>query len=119
MNIEYVGKDYNVSDSLKKITEKKSKKLKKYLGDETALKYTITLTNETYHTELTANYMGSLIKAESEASDPFKNLDVVIPRFEGQARKLKTAKDKPKRGWKKTYPETPVKIKTEETEEDK
>ena len=34
MNIEYVGKDYNVSDSLKKITEKKSKKLKKYLGDE-------------------------------------------------------------------------------------
>ena len=31
MKIEYVGKGYNVSDSLKSITEKKSKKLKKYL----------------------------------------------------------------------------------------
>ncbi|MCI5820063.1 MAG: ribosome-associated translation inhibitor RaiA [Acidaminococcus sp.] len=119
MKIEYVGKGYNVSDSLKSVTEKKSKKFKKYLGDDAVLKYTITLTGDTYTTELIAEYNGRLIKAEAQSDTPFKNLDEVNSRFEGQARKFKTADGKSKRGWKRTYPEVPSKIETEPTEEDK
>ena len=119
MKIEYVGKGYNVSDSLKSITEKKSKKLKKYLKDDAELKFTVTLTGETYTTELIAEYNGQIVKAEAKSDTPFKNLDEVISRFEGQARKLKTADGKCKRGWRRTYPEVPDKIETELTEEDK
>ena len=34
MKIEIFGKDYNVSDSLKAITEKKCAKLDRYFGDD-------------------------------------------------------------------------------------
>ena len=77
------------------------------------------MTGETYTTELIAEYNGQIVKAEAKSDTPFKNLDEVISRFEGQARKLKTADGKCKRGWRRTYPEVPDKIETELTEEDK
>lgn len=90
MKIEYVGKNYNISEQLKKITVKKSKKLKKYFDDDTVAKFIITLTNNTYKTELVVIFGVNQLRAEAESDNPYRNLDIVIPKIQGQMRKTKT-----------------------------
>ena len=80
MKIEYVGKNYNISEQLKKITVKKSKKLKKYFDDDTVAKFIITLTNNTYKTELVVIFGVNQLRAEAESDNPYRNLDIVIDR---------------------------------------
>jgi len=101
MKIEYIGKNYTVSESLKKMTEKKSKKLKKFFGSDGELKYTITLEGNTYKTELFATVSGSSFKAMAESENPYANLDDVIPKIEAQVAKQKDAMIKSKKGLKK------------------
>lgn len=100
MKIEYVGKDYNISEQLKKITEKKCKKLNKYFDDETVAKFIITLTNNTYKTELVVTFGVNQLRADTESENPYGNLDIVIPKIQGQMRKTKTIWRKKRTGRK-------------------
>ena len=58
MKIEIFGKDYNVSDSLKAITEKKCAKLDRYFGDDenATVKFIVTLEGDTYTTDMTLHH---------------------------------------------------------------
>ena len=55
MKYEIFGKDYNVSDSLRAITEKKCTKLDKYFHDDedAVAKFIVTLEGGTYTTDMT------------------------------------------------------------------
>ncbi|MCM1455523.1 MAG: HPF/RaiA family ribosome-associated protein, partial [Bacteroides sp.] len=86
MKLEIYGKNYNPSDLLKAVTEKKSAKLARRLKDDdnAQVKYTVTLENGVYATDLTVVTRGQSYRAEAEAGSPFDNIDVVIPRLLGQ-----------------------------------
>ena len=73
MKIEIFGKDYNVSDSLKAITEKKCAKLDRYFGDDenAAVKFIITLEGDTYTTDMTVVYRNQTYRAEASSDSPF------------------------------------------------
>jgi putative sigma-54 modulation protein len=98
MKIDYFGKNYTISDHLKKITEKKCRKLKKYFADDAVAKFTVNLYKNDYTTELTVTQGTKVVRAEAQCENPYKNLDVVIPKVEGQMRKKKSMFDKFKRG---------------------
>lgn len=100
MKIEIFGKNYNVSDSLKAITEKKCAKLDKYFHDDedTVAKFIVTLEGGTYTTDMTVVYRSQTYRAEASSDTPFDNIDLVIPRLLGQIRKQKDIWGKAKRG---------------------
>lgn len=90
MKIEFFGKGYNVSDHNKEITEKKCKKLEKLFGEDSVAKFTITLDNSTYKTELLVVDGSDTYRATAESADPYSNLDIIIPKITGQKRKAKS-----------------------------
>ena len=89
MRIEIFGKNYNPSDSLKAITEKKCAKLERRFEDENA--------------EVTSK--GISYRASAMSDSPFDNLDEVIPRLLGQMRKQKDIWGKDKKGTPNVYEE--------------
>lgn len=100
MKIEIFGKNYEPSDSLKKITEKKCEKLARRLkDDETAeIKFNICLEGGNYTTDCIVTSKGGTYRAEITSSDPFGNLDTVIPKILGQMEKQKDIYDNKKKG---------------------
>lgn len=90
MYIEFVGKNYEVSDKFKSVAEGKITKLDKYFRDDATAKISITLIKHTYKTELTINFGGRMIRAEEISESPFDSIDKLIPKIEGQIRKHRT-----------------------------
>ena len=107
MKLEIYGKNYTPSDSLKSVTEKKCAKLeRRLLGDEAAqAKFTVTLENGVYSTDLVVVTRGQTYRAEATSDSPFDNVDTVIPRLLGQMRKQKDIWDKDKKGAPNIYEE--------------
>ncbi len=107
MKLEIFGKNYNPSDSLKTVTEKKCAKLKRRLAkDEDAqVKFTVTLESDVYTTDLTVVTRGITYRAQAESSSPFDNVDTVIPRLLGQMRKQKDIWGRDKKGAPNVYEE--------------
>lgn len=105
MKLEIYGKNYSPSDSLKNVTEKKSAKLARRLkGDDNAqVRFTVTLENGVYSTDLTVITRGQTYRAEAQSDSPFDNVDVVIPRLLGQLRKQKDIWGRPKKGAPNVY----------------
>ncbi len=89
MNISIFGKNYEPSDSLVRITEKKCTKLGKRLGDDAELKFTVTLENEDYTTDLQVTSSKGDFRVSATSRSPFDNIDEVLPRLLGQMRKQK------------------------------
>ena len=108
MKLEIYGKNYNPSDSLKAITEKKSEKLARRLKDDAnaQVKYTVTLENGVYSTDLTVVTRGQSYRAEVQSTAPFDNLDTVIPKLLGQMRKQKDIWGRSKKGSPSVYPDS-------------
>ena len=95
MKIEILGRNYEVSANLKKITEKKLAKLEKYFTGETALvKVTFKKQASSLTTEVMLSYCGKLVRATATGDNFYDNLDVVLPKVEGQIRKYRTKFDK-------------------------
>ncbi len=100
MKVEIFGKNYNVSDSLRDITQKKCAKLNKYFDDDenAVAKVQVTLDNGTYTTELSVIYRSLTYRASAVSATPFDNIDDVIPKLLGQVRKQKDIWAKGKKG---------------------
>lgn len=107
MKIDIFGKNYNVSDSLKAITEKKCSKLDKYFGDDedAVAKFVVTLEGGNYTTEMSVTYRSLVYRASAQSDSPFDNIDEVIPRLLGQIRKQKDIWGKSKKGAENVYEE--------------
>lgn len=83
------GKNYNPSDSLKAITEKKCAKLDRRFDDDAEVKFTVTYENGDYTTDMVVTAKGITYRASAQSESPFDNIDEVIPRLLGQVRKQK------------------------------
>ncbi len=95
MKIEFLGKNYDVSDNLKEVTAQKLSKLDKYFdGDETKAKVCFKKQANTLTTEVMLDYTGKLVRATASGDNAYDTLDLVLPKLEGQIRKYRTRFDK-------------------------
>ena len=95
MKIEVLGKNYEVGEKLKEITAQKLSKLDKYFdGNETKAKVNFKKQGNTMTTEVMLDYAGKFVRATASGDNFYDNLDVVLPKLEGQIRKHRTKFDK-------------------------
>ncbi len=95
MKIEVLGKNYEVGDKLKEITAQKLSKLDKYFeSDETKARVCMKKEANSFTTEVMLDYAGRLVRATASGENFYDNLDVVLPKLEGQIRKHRTRFDK-------------------------
>ncbi len=94
MKIEIVGRNYEVSENLKKVTEQKISKLDKYFGDTmVTAKVVFKKESTSCTTEVMFDYSGKFVRASWRSDNFYDNLDVVLPKLEGQIRKYRTRFD--------------------------
>ncbi len=107
MKINIFGKNYNPSEALVKVTEKKCAKLARRLKDDpdAEANFTVTLEKDDYTTDLVVTTRGISYRATAQSDSPFDNVDVVIPRLLGQMRKQKDIWGKDKKGAHNVYEE--------------
>ncbi len=89
MNIEYLCKNYDPSDKLKAIIDKKVQKLDKFFDDDTRIKAVLKKgntrsTDDLYTLELTILLDSSVLRAEVTSDNMYSNIDLAIPKLEKQ-----------------------------------
>ena len=95
MRIEIIGRNYEVSERLKEITEQKLAKLDKYFVDSDAkAKVSFKKQASSLTTEVMLDYTGKLVRATATSDNFYDNLDIILPKLEGQIRKYRTRFDK-------------------------
>lgn len=95
MKIEIIGRNYEVSERLKEITERKLAKLDKYFTDaDTGAKVSFKKEASSLTIEVMLDYAGKLVRATASGESFYDDLDVVLPKLEGQIRKHRTRFDK-------------------------
>ena len=94
MNITITGKDLKATDAIKEYIEKKAERLVKYFGDEFEVNATIKTEGAEQIAEMDVKAVGERIRAVTAHRDLYASIDKDIDILEGQARKVKTKKDK-------------------------
>ena len=95
MRIDIIGRNYEVSDRLKEITNQKLAKLDKYFdGVDTKAKVCFKKEASSLTIEVMLEYAGKFVRATASSDNFYDNLDVVLPKLEGQIRKHRTRFDK-------------------------
>lgn len=98
MKIELTGRNYEIGERLKEMTEKKLNKLDKYFGDDdVTAKVCLKKQAKFLTTEVMLDYSGKFVRASASSDNFYNNLDVVLPKLEGQIRKYRTRFDKQKK----------------------
>lgn len=89
MNINFVGKNMEVTDALKSVTEDKFARLDKYFDED--VRGTVTFTKEGSKDviEVTIEVPGSIIRVEEQSEDMYASIDLAIDVVERQVRKYK------------------------------
>lgn len=95
MKIEITARNYEVSEHLKEVTASKLEKLDKYFdSQDTLCKVCLKKEASTLVTEIMLDYCGKLVRATTCSDNFYDNLDVILPKLEGQIRKHRTRFDK-------------------------
>ena len=95
MKIDIIGRNYEVSERLKQITNQKLGKLDKYFDSSDVLvKVCFKKEASALTTEVMLDYTGKFVRATASSNNFYDNLDVVLPKLEGQIRKHRTKFDK-------------------------
>ena len=95
MKLEITSRNYEVSERLKQITTQKLSKLDKYfVGDDVKVKVCFKKEASLFTTEVMLDYAGKFVRATASSANFYDNLDVVVPKLEGQIRKHRTKFDK-------------------------
>ena len=98
MKVEIVGRNYDVSEHLKQVTESKLAKLDKYfVGMEARVRVCCKKQASSLTTEVMLEYASKLVRATATSDNFYDNLDLVLPKLEGQIRKYRTKFDKDKK----------------------
>lgn len=84
MKIEFVEKNYDIGQSLKKIITKKIDKLDRYFDDDAKARVVCSLQNKTYKLELTITSKSKLFRAEVVGENMYDNIDTALPKIERQ-----------------------------------
>jgi len=84
MKIEITSKNYNVSEKLKDIIEKKVGKLDKYFNDDAVAKVNCKSEGSLNKLELTVRSKGLFYRAEVSSDNMYENIDLALPKVERQ-----------------------------------
>ncbi len=89
MTIEYLCKNYEASDKLKSVIDKKVQKLDKFFDDDTRIKIALKKgntrsTDDLYTLELTIMLDGTVLRAEVTSDNMYNNIDLALPKLEKQ-----------------------------------
>lgn len=89
MKIEYLTKNYDASDKLKAVIDKKIQKLDKFFEDDTRIKVALKKgntrsTEDMYTLELTIMLDSAVLRAEVTSDNMYNNIDLAIPKLEKQ-----------------------------------
>ncbi len=90
MRLEILQKNYEMSDKLREIIDKKVNRLGKYFEDDTAVKIVLKKEGERYKMEFTANIEGTFVRSEIEGENFYDSIDLLLPKIEKQLVKHKT-----------------------------
>lgn len=84
MRIETIAKNYQVSDKLEEIIQKKVNKLDKYFNDDTKCKVYLKKENKSHKMEVSLDYKGNLVRAQAYGENFYDTLDIILPKIENQ-----------------------------------
>lgn len=101
MRIELIARNYRIPDRLKEIIDKKMEKFSRYFDDDATAKITLRQVGkdgkEKYIMEITIYFDGNMVRSEVSSDNMFNNIDVALPKIEGQIRKHRTKLGKMKK----------------------
>ncbi len=95
MKIEIIERNYQASQHLIDVVEKKIQKLDKYFETDNAdCKVYFKKENTSLKLEIMLEYEGRLVRAQVISDNFYENIDQILPKLEGQIRKHRTRFDK-------------------------
>lgn len=98
MKISISGKNMNITDALREVTEKKLGKLEKYFYEDVLVNATLSVEKNRHIIEVTIPFSGVIIRAEESSDDMYQSIDKVVDVLERQIRKHKTKLQKKNKG---------------------
>ncbi len=90
MKMNFTGKNMEVTDALRDVTEKKLGKLEKYFQTDIAGNVTFSTEKNRKIIEVTINLPGTILRAEESSDDMYASIDKTVDVLERQIRKHKT-----------------------------
>ncbi|CCQ94611.1 putative sigma-54 modulation protein [[Clostridium] ultunense Esp] len=90
MKLNFVGKNMEVTEALKDVTEKKLGKLDKYFQKDAEGNVTYSVERNRKIIEVTINLPGTILRAEESSDDMYASIDKAVDVLERQMRKHKT-----------------------------
>ena len=88
MKINYISKNYKISDRFKEIIEKKLAKLEKHFNKNYDVKVNCIEQNDVHKLEVSINADGMFFRSEVVSDNMFNNIDLALPKVERQIVKL-------------------------------
>ena len=121
MIITYTGRNIDVTDALRNVTEDKLERLDKYFNEDIRTHVTYRVENKSDIIEITITLPdGTILRAEETTLDMYESLDRAIDILERQIRKYKTRLLNQQRGKKESIRfENIVPLEEKKDEEDK
>ena len=91
MRIEIIARNYKLTDNLEEIINKKMEKFSRYFEDDALAKIFLKETGkERYVMEVTIFFGNNMVRSEVSSDNMYKNIDLALPKIEGQIRKHRT-----------------------------
>lgn len=84
MKINYVAKNYKITDKFKDIIEKKLSKFERYFSKNYDVKVSCTEQNKKCKLEITVNADGLFVRSEVWGDNMYNNIDIALPKLEKQ-----------------------------------
>jgi putative sigma-54 modulation protein len=94
MRIDIIEKNYEASEKLKEIIDKKVSKLTRYFDEDSVCKVYLKKENKSYKMEVTIEYKGNFLRADVLGENFYDNIDVLLPKIEKQIYKYRTKLEK-------------------------
>lgn len=94
MKVEITCRNCTANDHLRNVIEQKLAKLDKYFGEKQAVaKVCLKKQASSLTTEVMLDYAGKFVRATASSDNFYDNIDIVLPKIEGQIRKYRTRFD--------------------------
>jgi len=90
MKVNITGKNIEVSEYLKSLTEKKVSKLNRYFKPETEVNVTLSVERSRHICEVTIPFDGGIIRGEEVTGDMYASIDNVLDKLEKQISRYRT-----------------------------
>ena len=118
MKMNFTGKNMEVTDALREVTEKKLSKLEKYFQKDIEGNVTFSTQKNEKRIEVTINLPGTIIRAEEASDDMYASIDSAVDVLERQIRKYKTRLQKRQQNTETIRFENVMPLQVEEKDDD-